>query len=314
MELRDFEAFVAVAEELHFGRAADVLGVAQPPLSNRIRKFEQEIGIELFRRSTRSVELTESGKLLLPEAYSLLQKVDYTRRLTRAIRDGSFGMIRLGFAGASSQNLLSRLGRAVKETYPDIELRYQSQTYVHAAIQQLKENKLDLAFARLPIHSDLSSRIVQIESFVCAVPDDHPLSTRQELSVSELAEEDFISLTDGQGSLLRATMMMSCRSAGFEPKIIQHVPDSATALALVAAGLGVTITLSTVAETRSEGIAYIPLKDSNPSQMFATLTWRRNHVTPQLARVLEISEEVLPTPDLSNFQDDPLIRKYCDDL
>lgn len=74
------------------------------------------------------------------------------------------------------------------------------------------------------------------------------------------------------------------------------------------------ITLNTVAETRSEGIAYIPLKDSNPSQMFATLTWRRNHVTPQLARVLEISEEVLPTPDLSNFQDDPLIRKYCDDL
>lgn len=308
LEIRDYEAFVAVAEELHFGRAADLLLISQPPLSNRIRQLERNLGLEFFRRSTRNVELTNAGKRFLPAAREVLRQHKEAQEVAKSIKTGEHGTVRLGFAGVSSQQALPVLSRAVKDAYPDIDLKIQSQTYVFTAVELLLQGNIDLAFARLPTHPELDSRVIQVEDLLCALPYDHPLVDRDEIDLSELSQEPFVSLTEDQGSILQATMASLCISAGFRPNVVQYAPDSATVLALVAAGIGITITLSSVAESRRHGVVYKRLANSNPSHMFATLAWRRDGMSESLKHVLKISEEVLPTPDLSGFCNNPFIK------
>jgi DNA-binding transcriptional LysR family regulator len=298
MELRDFEAFVAVAEELHFGRAAARLHISQPPLSARIRQLEIDLGIQLFERSTRTVSLTDAGARLLVPARKVLSQVATTRRLAESIAAGDQGRVRIGFAGASTQRVLPILTRAVREAHPGIELQLQSQTYVYRALDMLLEGSLDLAFARLPTpHPELESRVIEVEQILCALPEGHPLATRESLTLAELHDEDFVSLPSDTGSILQSTMYALCVTAGFRPRIAQVAPDSATVLALVAAGAGITITLSSVSPSQSVGIVYLPLADVQPDQMFATLTWRKDDSSAALAAVLAVSETVLPTPD-----------------
>lgn len=298
MDLRDLEAFVAVAEELHFGRAATRLHVAQPPLSNRIRRLEGELHLQLFERSTRAVALTDAGLRLLDPARRALNQVAATREVAASILSGEEGRVRTGFAGASSQRLLPMLATAVRRTYPGIELVLKSQTYVYTALEQVLAGELDLAFVRLPIaHQELSARAVEIEELICALPADHPLADRERIRLSELAQEDFVSLQPDQGSMLQATMMSLCHAAGFRPRIVQFAPDSSILMALVAAGAGVTVTLSSVRPVQSVGIVYRPLEGIRPTHLVSALAWRTDNPSPALAHVVEISETALPTPD-----------------
>lgn len=254
------------------------------------------------------MELTNAGKRFLPAAREVIRQHEEAQKVVKSIKSGERGTVRLGFAGASSQKALPILSRAVKDAYPDIDLKIQSQTYVFTAVELLRQGKIDLAFARLPTHPDLDSRVIEVEELLCALPDDHPLAERDEIHLSELSQEPFVSLTEDQGSVLQATMAALCISAGFRPNVVQYAPDSATVLALVAAGIGITITLSSVAESRLHGVAYTRLTGSSPSHMFATLAWRRNDLSESLKHVLEISEEVLPTPDLSEFANNPFLK------
>lgn len=302
MELRDFEAFVAVAEELHFGRAAARLHISQPPLSSRIRMLEQDLKLQLFERSTRSVTLTDAGARLLDPARRVLNQVEDALQVARSINSGDQGRVRIGFAGASSQRVLPQMANAVRKAHPGIELELQSQTYVYTALELVRDGSLDLAFARLPIpHADLAWRVVEVEELICALPESHRLADRDSIRLAELRDEDFVSLPDDQGSILQSTMYSLCVTAGFRPRVAQVAPDSSTVLALVAAGAGVTITLSSVKPVQSVGLVYRPLEDISPSHMFATLVWRKEDPSPALAKVLEVGETALPTPDLSGF-------------
>lgn len=308
MELRDIEAFVAVAKELHFGRAAARLHISQPPLSSRIRQLEAELRVQLFARNTRSVSLTDAGARLLIPARKVLNQLAITRTVAESIRTGEAGRVRIGFAGASSQRSLPRLSRAVREKHPEIELELHSQTYVYTAMEMLVAGTLDLAFSRLPTdHPQLESRVVEVEEIICALPEDHPLSNRDSVRLSDLRDEDFVSLQDDQGSILQATMVALCITAGFQPRITQVAPDSATVLALVSAGVGVTITLSSVRPVQSAGIAYRSISDARLNHMFATLAWRRDDQSPALRKVLAVAEQALPSPDLSDFQHNPFV-------
>ncbi|MEU8867841.1 LysR family transcriptional regulator [Streptomyces umbrinus] len=299
MDLRDLEAFVAVAEELHFGRAAARLHMAQPPLSNRIRQLERELRLKLFERSTRAVTLSDAGIRLLEPARSALREAAAVREVAESIVCGEEGIVRTGFAGASSQRMLPLLATAVRRAHPHIELRLQSQTYVYTAFDMLLDGSLDLAFVRLPVaHPELSARAVEVEELLCALPADHRFAGRDSIRLGELAQEDFVSLSGDQGSMLQATMMSLCHSAGFRPRIVQRAPDSSTVLALVAAGAGVTITLSSVCPVQTVGIVYRSLEGIRPSHLVSALAWRRDNPSPALARVVEASRTALPTPDL----------------
>lgn len=297
MDLRDLEAFVAVAEELHFGRAADRLHIAQPPLSNRIHQFEGELGLQLFERTTRNVSLTDAGHRLLTPARRTLAQASATLEVAASIASGEEGRVRIGFAGASSQRLLPLLASAVRLAHPGIELILRSQTYVYTAREMLIAGELDLAFARLPIsHRELAARPVEIEELLVALPSDHRLSGHEEIQLEELVDDDFVSLPDDQGSMLQSTMVSLCMAAGFRPRVTQVAPDSSTVLALVAAGAGVTITLSSVCPVQSVGIVYRPIRGAQTTTMVSALAWRADNPSPALARVLAISEIALPTP------------------
>lgn len=298
MEFHHLKAFLAVAEELHFGRAAERMHMAQPPLSRTIKQLEKELGAQLFERTTRSVRLTTAGQALVRPATDVLDGVRVARSAVRAAGVGETGRVRLGFAGPSSHLLISQLARLVRQRHPGIELSLKSVTYAHAGLREVMDGAMDLAFVRFPVQPvGIVSRVVAAERYVLAVPVGHPLADRDEVSMADCREESFVALPADPGSSVRDDFVRSCHEAGFAPDIVQSAPDSWTAIALVAAGVGVTFTVDTaVANMQADGVAVVPLVEGR-EPVYARLAWREGDDNPALREVLRASEEALPTPE-----------------
>ncbi|MEU8624708.1 LysR family transcriptional regulator [Streptomyces sp. NPDC048669] len=296
MELRHLSAFVAVAEELHFGRAAKRLQMAQPPLSQQIRKLEKELGVQLFERNTRSVRLTSAGESFLQPVRTVLDDLDIAVRAAKAAGRGEYGRVSIGFAGASSHETLPRLTRAVRAAHPGIELVMTGQTYANVALARVADGSLDLGFVRLPVtQPGVSHRVIDEEELVCALPSDHPLADRDRVSIGVLAEEPFVAFPANTGSTVRDAMVGACEAAGFNPRVVQEAPDSYTILALVAAGVGVTLTVTSVQHIQQNGLVYRPLAGP-PIRRQAALAWRADNPSAALRAVLAVAEDALPTP------------------
>jgi DNA-binding transcriptional LysR family regulator len=298
VELRHLAGFIATAEELHFGRAAARLHVAQPALSQQIRLLEKELGVELFHRNTRSVTLSDGGKALLGPARQVMADVDIARRAAVLGNSEIVGRVVVGFAGASSRNVLPLLARAVRAEQPGIELVLQGQTYAGKAIAEVAAGSLDIGFSRLPAnHQSVSTRIYEYERLVAALPSDHPLACKETIRVADLASEAFVTFPGTQGSTVRDALIHAAMGAGFTPRIMQEAPDSYTILGLVAAGVGVTLTVSSVQHIDTPGLVYRELEDDLP-QLAVVLAWRKENVSAATRAVLEIAERLLPTPAL----------------
>ncbi|MGN5631522.1 LysR family transcriptional regulator [Streptomyces sp. AC154] len=296
MELRHLSAFVAVAEELHFGRAAKRLQMAQPPLSQQIRQLEKELGVQLFERNTRSVRLTGAGESFLQPVRTVLDGLDVAVRAAKAAGRGEYGRVSIGFAGASSHETLPRLTRAVRAAHPGIELVMRGQTYANVALARVADGSLDLGFVRLPVtQPGVAHRVIDQEELVCALPSDHPLAARDSVSIEALAGEPFVSFPANTGSTVRDAMVGACEAAGFNPRVVQEAPDSYTIMALVAAGVGVTLTVTSVQHIQQNGLVYRPLAGP-PIRRQAALAWRAENPSAALRAVLAVAEEALPTP------------------
>lgn len=295
MELRHLEGFVAVAEELHFGRAAARLHMAQPPLSQYIRLLERDLGVKLFERSTRSVRLTAAGDSLLEPARRVLTEAAVARRTVQAASAGEVGRVTIGFAGASSYDALPRLTRAVTSELPGVELALRGQTYSGEALSRISEGTLDLGFVQLPTSGGISSRVVRTEELVIAVPDTHPLAQLSSIDVADLASERFVSFPAARGSAVRDVTMQACRNAGFTPRITQEAPDAYNLLTLVGAGVGVAICVSSAQNIHMEHVAFRPLTGDVPIMSIA-LAWRSDNPSAALHAVLRVAERALPTP------------------
>ncbi|MFJ6434052.1 LysR family transcriptional regulator [Streptomyces sp. NPDC091416] len=296
MELRHLFAFVAVAEELHFGRAAQRLRMAQPPLSQQIRRLEKELGVQLFERNTRSVRLTSAGESFLQPVRTVIEDLDTAVRAAKAAGRGEYGRVSIGFAGASSHETLPRLTRAVRAAHPAIELVMTGQTYANVALARVADGSLDLGFVRLPVtQPGVSFRVIDEEELVCALPSDHPLAARDSVALEVLAGEPFVSFPANTGSTVRDAMVGACEAAGFNPRVVQEAPDSYTILALVAAGVGVTLTVTSVQHIQQSGLVYRPLAGP-PIRRQAALAWRADNPSAALCAVLAVAEDALPTP------------------
>jgi len=296
MELRYLTSFLAVAEELHFGRAAKRLQMAQPPLSQQIRQLEKELGVQLFERNTRSVRLTNAGESFLEPVRTVMEDLDVATRAARAAGRGEYGRVTVGFAGASSHESLPLLTRAVRAAHPGLELVMRGQTYANIALARVADGSLDLGFVRLPVtQPGVAARVIDEEEVICALPSDHPLARMDEVPVEALAEEPFVSFPANAGSTVRDATVRVCVAAGFNPRVVQEAPDSYTILALVAAGVGVTLTLSSCRHIQQTGLAYRRLAGERV-QLQAALAWRRDNPSAALGTVLAIAEEALPTP------------------
>ena len=298
MEIFQLKAFLAVAEELHFGQAAEKLGMAQPPLSRIIRQLEDELGVELFYRTTRSVRLAPAGEALVKPAMSILESVRDAENSIKAINSGEIGTVRLGFSGASSNNLIAKLITAASVAKPGIHFNLETTTYASEALAGLTEGTLDLAIARWdekPPH--LTGRPVIREQLVVGLAQDHPLAQREFLTPNDLAHERLALLTSVPRSQMRESIMKAFLLEGLTPNVGIEGPDSWITSALVSAGYGATITYdSTVSNTLYPNTVTIPFKSTiKPS--YAYLAYRTDSTNPALLELLEIADKVIPSID-----------------
>lgn len=297
VELRHFRAFLAVAEELHFGRAAERLHMAQPPLSQQIRQLERDLGVQLFSRNTRSVELTSAGEAMLEPARRVFVDVEDAERAARAGGRGEYGRVTVGFAGASSNSALPVLARAVRSSYPNVELEMHGQLYANAALARIVDGSLDLGFIRLPfIAPGVEYQVIEREQLVVALPVDHPLANRSELSLRDLATEPWVSFPADSGSSLQSLLQQVCLAAGFSPNVVQAAPDSYTIIALVGAHVGVTLTLTSVMRANlDESVAYRPLTDAVPV-VESAIGWSSLNPSAALRSVVRLVQTAFPEP------------------
>lgn len=293
------EAFLIVADELHFGRAAERLHIAQPPLTRTIQQLEKDLSTELFDRTTRRVQLTSAGEALLEPARQVLEDCRVARRSVLSAGRGETGRVRMGFAGPSSYPMIGVLGRTVRERHPGIELTFQNMTYANQSIRSLLDGDLDLAITRWTVKPPgLSDRILAVEHYVLAVPAGHEFSKLASVSLEQCRDEDFVALPGEPGSSTRDAFMRLTHEAGYAPRIVQVVPDTWTALTLVAASVGVTFAIDTAVENAmQDGIAVIPLTEGKEPS-YSRLAWRSDDHNPALKAVLRASESVLASPDV----------------
>lgn len=295
MELRHFEAFVAVAEELHFGRAAQKLHIAQPALSQMIRSLEKELGVRLFDRTTRRVRLTASGEAMLEPAHAIGTQVDGAKRIARAAQDGAVGRVRIGFGGTSGYSILSLIAREVAARQPGISLELNPQMYCGEAAQALRDGEMDLAVVSPPAPAGIDVHVIRQETVMVAVPITHRLADEEEISMSDLAGEPFISYAPSHGSQVREVMVRLADEAGFLPHVVQEAPDPYSLLALVGAQVGVAIVVESSDHIRIDGVRYVRLAEGGDAFTLA-LGWRQNNPSTALAKTLAIVHSLLPSP------------------
>lgn len=300
MDRQHIRAFLAVADELHFGRAAERLHMAQPPLSRMIRQLERQLGAELFERTTRRVQLTAEGQAMIGPAKAIEANFALVERAVRYAGSGEFGRVNIGFAGPSSHNLIGALARHVRRVQPGIELALSSTTYGRDALSQVLDGKLAMAIVcwdqPLP---GIASRIVRVDRYVIVVPEGHRLATRASVSMSDLVDESWVMLDARTGSILRDTTLRKAEMSGYSPRIVQEAMDTWSITALVAAGVGITLSVDTAFSGPVSGVVAVPL-DSGKETAFAHLVWRRENRDPALRKMVELSKFALPTPALAS--------------
>jgi DNA-binding transcriptional LysR family regulator len=277
VELRHLRYFVAVAEELHFTRAAERLGIKQPPLSLQIRQLERELGTSLFHRLTRGVELTETGALLLDEARGILDHVERIKAGVQSRARGETGCIQLGFADATCFHaLVPGIIRAHRERYPGV-LVSPEQSNTPLLVAGLRSGEIDVAFVRPPL-SDGEGLVVEPlveEPMVIVLPESHPRAGDRSMPLAALAEETLILFPRAIGPGLHDAIIASCQRAGFGSKLGQEAPQISTTVHMVAAGFGVSIVPQSMTQIHPEGVAYIRIEGEAPRAPIS-LAYRRD--------------------------------------
>ncbi len=290
MELRQLQYFLAVAEELNFGRAAARLQIAQPPLSRQIRQLEQELGVELFRRTKRRVELTEAGRVFLEEARQILSQVEQGVRVAQRASRGEIGRLVVGFEGSSTYDVIPVSLKVYRERFPEVDLVVYAMT-TEEQIQALLENRIGIGFVVSPLNDRrLAIEIILREALILAIPESHPLVARNEVRVRELEGESFIMFQRNRGCGLYDQVIAICQRAGFSPRVIQEADEMQVMLGFVAAGLGITLLSASVQQFQRPGVVYRTLQPSTPKVTLA-LVWRRDDPSAVLQAFIEVVRE-----------------------
>jgi DNA-binding transcriptional LysR family regulator len=282
MELRHLRYFVTVAEEGHITRAAERLGIQQPPLSHQIRALERDLGVQLFRRLPRGVELTEAGSSFLEDARAALARVDQGVEAARRAARGERGHLRLAVPPtAPFLPFVPQVILAFREAWPLVKVTMEESLRMET-IERLQGGQLDVAFLRASIAAPEGLVVHPLleEPMVAALPSGHPLAgagSDPALSLCALAGETFIAYARDQGPALYEAMAAACLRAGFSPRLGQEAPRISTALGLVATGFGVTLVPASMRRMALEGVSYRDLKGVDGAKAFLSLAARRDN-------------------------------------
>jgi DNA-binding transcriptional LysR family regulator len=292
MELRHLRYFVAVAEEGRVTRAAERLGIQQPPLSQQIRALETELDVQLFRRKPRGVELTQAGEALLAEARIVLDRAEHAVLAARRAARGEAGRLGLGFtSSASFHPLVPRVIRDFRETSPLVALTLE-EAGTAELVEGLRGDRIDAAFVRSPIGqaADLTVHSLLEEEMVAALPSGHRLApgTKSRLPLSALEGEIFILYRRPLGPGLYDAIIAACQRAGYSPRIGQEAPRMLATLSLVAAGLGVTLVPASMRWLRVHGVAYRSLDPAAGLVAPLNLAYRRTESSAAAQRFIAL--------------------------
>lgn len=290
MELRHLRYFLAVAEELHFTRAAKRLGIGQPPLSQQIQQLERELNTPLFRRLPRGVALTEAGLAFFLDAKAILAQVDRATRNVQRIGRGDQGAITVGMINSAPFNpSVQRIIREFRQRYRSVQLSLTEASTPDLA-KAVIAGTLDVAFAR-PLITSNPGVIVEAlldEDILIALPADHPLARQRSLSVGALADEPFVLFPRVIGSGLYDEIIAACQRAGFSPRVEQQASQVTSIVNLVAAGLGVSMVPASMRQINSDGVVYRRIEEPAP-RAHMSLIYRDSSSSPSLTNFLALA-------------------------
>jgi DNA-binding transcriptional LysR family regulator len=297
MELRQLESFVTVAEELHFGRAAQALHLSQPALSKQIQALEDGLGIKLFERTKHWVRLTIAGQKFLETAYRILQEVEEGTQVARQVANGEIGRLRIGFTEATLFSLAPDIVKIYRERHPQVELILSSRG-TEANVEALRTRQIDVGFVYLPIREpSLSIHPLFEERYIAALPISHRLARQKQIALQSLANEPLIFYPRSLAPVLYANFIKYCDQAGFAPNIVQEAELAQTRLGLVAAGAGITFVLSDMQSLSVKDVVYRPFAENFLTLQLA-LAWRQNESSPTVYELLKVLENIGSIHDL----------------
>jgi DNA-binding transcriptional LysR family regulator len=293
MELRHLRYAIAVAEELHFGRAAERLHMSQPPLSMQIQQIEQELGVKLFERTKRSVKLTAAGQTFVTEARLILKHMDTAAKVTIRAARGELGALMVGTITSTDSGfyrVLVDILQRFAERYPDVHLGLRTLS-VGQQVHDLKEDRLTVGFVTLPIDDPLLAvKNVHFEPVVLALPAKHPLAAQRRVTARALARESFIFSPRHQNPGFFDSVTGYFQKAGCSVNIIHEGDNLYTTLALVAAGIGVSLFPASLLDVPRKGVVVRKL-DPAPPKLGMGVAYRRHEQSEVLQAFLKVLAE-----------------------
>jgi DNA-binding transcriptional LysR family regulator len=293
MHINQLKNFLRIAETLNFRQAAEQNLIAQPALSRQIQQLEQEIGVELFRRDRRNVELTEGGKHYRKEVERLLYQLDMAGRRAGEVQRGEAGEIRMGHASSTMQSILPGFLRKIKDTLPNLKTVLFEATNRNQ-IEMLRHREIDFGFMpNIILPEDIAFRVIYSENFDLILPADHPLSIDTFSSLADVAHEPFILPTRKEGMGYVESVEKMCQAYGFTPHIEHESPNAASVLRMVEAGLGISIMGKSALNGVLLDVKTIELEDV-PFKLDMRLSWLRER-EKELESFLKLMEQYLPS-------------------
>ncbi len=295
MELRHLKYFIAVAEELHFARAAGRLHLAQPSLSKQIKQLEQELGFPLFYRTKQRVELLDAGHVFLDEAHRILRQAENAVESARRAHTGQSGRLLIGFSASATLEVLPKVLRKYLELYPNVTVELSEMTTIRAT-ELVLDSPLSVGLLRSP--SLLNKELFSIETilrepFVVAVPDSHPAAKQDSVRIKTLAGEPFIVPPRQPGWDYADTIFQILRENAVEPRIVQEARQALAVVSLVAGGLGVALVPASFSNVRLPGVTYRPIKGRSLTTDLA-MVWKRNSRASTLRVFLDVVRAEYP--------------------
>ena len=297
--IRHYEVLVILAEELHFGRAAERLNISQPQLTQLLKQMEEIIGTLLFERNRRKVSLAPAGRILLPEARAVLRQAARAEKIALHAGQGMIGELALGYIGAAAYNgVLTRLLRPFREKAPKTRLNLTLMD-LDQQIPEVSAGNLDVGVVRLPypdMPSNLVTRTLCEETLLAALPADHPLASGDDaVDLGALKNEPFIATHLPPNTGFAASLHQACAAASITPDIVYRSPQFASIVSLVAAGLGVAIVPASIRNAHIPGVVYKPLANVKATANIC-LVYRATHESPALDLFLSCLDDSLPRP------------------
>lgn len=284
MDLRHLNYFLILAEELHFGRAAERLNISQPPLSRMIQQIENDLGVLLFERTKRSVILTSAGLLLLQDAKQMILQMEAVKKRLAIHGKGETGTIKIGYVGAVMHTELPILLSTFTKNFPHINLQFEEQPN-NTLLHGLNNGTLDVAFVRTWLHPEhLQEKLILNEAFVAVLPVKHHLALKKKIAIKELINENFITFTRECGPTIFDSFLVLCSNAGFTPHILHHASQLNSVLRLVESGFGISLLPKNTELGYNLKLKFIPLDNVKETVPLIMLS-RKENSNPALSNL-----------------------------